>query len=297
MSTVLHFTVPKDFDATMAKVFLRSYCNISAGMLTSLKKTDNGISRNGILLRAIDKVFTDDIVTLKFPEDKNNIVPVQMPLVIRYEDEHLLVIDKPSHMPVHPTHNHQYDTLANAVSFYLHSKNENSAFRALNRIDSDTTGLVLIAKNRYCAYSLAKNFDKRYVAICEGILTSSGTVNADIALLEGHTIQRTAGTGNGISAVTHYQPLLCTQKYSLVDFRLETGRTHQIRVHMAHIGFPLVGDDMYGGSLDAIQRQALHCRQISFLHPVTHKTITVTSPLPEDMLSVLKLTASPPFPQ
>ncbi len=287
MSTVLTFTVPEEFDSKPAKFFLRNYCHLSAGLLTTLKKTDMGILCNGILLRTIDKVYTNDTVRLTLPDDENHILPVQMPLNIRYEDSYIMVIDKPPHMPVHPTHAHITDTLANGVAYYLQSKHEQSSFRALNRLDRDTTGLVLIAKDRYCAYNLATHFQKRYIAVCQGILTSSGTVNADISLLEGHTIQRTAGTGNGITAVTHYNPLYCQNEHTLVEFRLETGRTHQIRVHMAYLGYPLAGDDMYGGSLARIQRQALHCQQISFVHPVTHQMTEISSPLPEDMCSVL----------
>ncbi len=287
MSTVLHFTVPKDFDGKETKYFLRSYCHISAGLLTALKKVPLGISKNGILLRSVDKVYQNDTVTLTLPPEENTIIPVAMPLNIFYEDNYILVIDKPFHMPVHPTHDHITDTLANGVTYYLRNKQEHFAFHALNRLDRDTTGLVLIAKDRYSAFYLAKNFQKRYMAICEGILTDSGTVNADISILDGHTIERTAGTGNGIPSVTHYKPLLSRNNHTLVEFSLETGRTHQIRVHMAYLGFPLAGDDMYGGHLDFIKRQALHCQQISFIHPISHKPVTLSSPLPDDMLSVI----------
>ncbi len=284
---ILTFIVPEQYNNTQAKWFLRNYCNISVRLLTALKLVPLGISRDNKLLRVIDNVYTGDKITIKMPEDKNEIFPVEMPLNICYEDEHLILLNKPPYMPVHPTHDHVYDTLANGLTYYLNTKNENFCFRAINRIDRDTTGLVLIAKHSYAASNLVRNVKKTYVAICEGIIKEAGTVNANISLLEGHTIQRIAGTPNGVHAVTHYKPISYSNNHTLVEYDLETGRTHQIRVHMSYINHPLAGDDMYGGSLEFIQRQALHCQTITFIHPVTHKEITVTTPLPKDMKSIL----------
>lgn len=284
---ILEFTVPKQYDNTQAKWFLRNYCNISVRLITALKLVPLGISRKGELLKVIDNVYENDIVQIKLPQDDNQIAPVDIPLDIRYEDDHIIVLNKPPYMPVHPTHGHIDDTLANGVAFYLNKKNESFSFRAINRIDRDTTGLVLVAKHSYAAANLVKNVHKKYVAVCEGEILCEGTVNANISLLPGHTIQRTAGTVDGVSAITHYKPLLVKNGHTLVEFKLETGRTHQIRVHMSHINHPLAGDDMYGGSLALIQRQALHCQTISFIHPVTHKEITVTTDLPDDMQNIV----------
>lgn len=286
---ILNFTVPKEYNDTQAKWFLRNYCNISVRLLTALKLTPLGISRNGSLLRVIDNVYTGDVIRVKLPEDNNKIIPVETDLDICYEDEHILVVNKPPFMPVHPTHNHIDDTLANGVAFYLQSKGCTSCFRAINRIDRDTTGLVLLAKHSYAAANLVKNVKKVYSAVCQGIITEPGTVNANISLLEGHTIQRVAGTADGVHAVTHYKPLIIGNNHTLLEFNLETGRTHQIRVHMSYIGHPLAGDDMYGGSLEYINRQALHCKTITFIHPVTHKSVTVTTPLPKDMEQVINI--------
>lgn len=285
---ILNFTVPAQYDNTQAKWFLRNYCNISVRLITALKLVPLGISRNGELLRVIDTVYENDIIQIKLPEDNNEIEPVDIPLDICYEDDHIIVLNKPPYMPVHPTHGHIDDTLANGVAFYLNNKNESFSFRAINRIDRDTTGLVLVAKHSYAASNLVKNVQKKYVAVCEGEILNSGTVDAKISLLPGHTIQRTAGTSDGVTAITHYNPILTKNGHTLVEFNLETGRTHQIRVHMSYIKHPLAGDDMYGGSLEYIKRQALHCKTITLLHPVTHKEITVTTDLPDDMQNIIR---------
>jgi len=285
---ILTFTVPSEYDNTQAKWFLRNYCNISVRLLTSLKLVPLGITRNGKLLRVIDFVYSGDIIKIKLPQDNNQIAPVKMDLDICYEDEHVLIINKPPFMPVHPTHDHIYDTLANGAAYYLSSKGQNSLFRAINRIDRDTTGLVLVAKHSYAAANLVKNVNKVYVAVCEGEIKNPGTVNANISLLEGHTIQRTAGAADGVYAVTHYIPIKCENNHTLVEFNLETGRTHQIRVHMSYIGHPLAGDDMYGGSLSKINRQALHCKTITFVHPITHSNITIDTQLPSDMKHIIE---------
>lgn len=284
---VLSFTVPTEYDNKEAKQFLKKYCNVSTRLLISLKQTEMGISRDNKLLRVIDNVFAGDVIKLKLPLDNNEIVPVKMSLDIVFEDEHILVINKPFLMPVHPTHDHYTDTLANGVAYYMESKDEHHSFRALNRLDRDTTGLVLIAKHAYAANALSRRVDKTYYAVCEGIIGESGTVDLPISLKEGHVMERQAGCG-GAYAITHYTPLKTVNNHTLVALKLETGRTHQIRVHMSHIGYPLAGDDMYGGSLECISRQALHCGELIFFHPVTKKTIKLSAPLPDDMKNLIK---------
>lgn len=286
--TILKFVVPNEYNDTIAKWFLRNYCKISSKLLTSLKLTEKGITRDDELLRVVDKIYSGDIIKIKLPQDKNDIPPVKIPLDIRYEDEHIMLVNKQAYMPVHPTRGHYCDTLANGVAYYLQSKGIISSFRAINRLDRDTTGLVLLAKNSYSAANLKDKVKKTYVAICEGEIAESGTVNANISLLEGHTIQRVAGREDGVSAVTHYRPVLYKNNHTLTEFKLETGRTHQIRVHMSYIKHPLSGDDMYGGSLEYIQRQALHCKKIAFIHPITNEKITVETDLPSDMKKILE---------
>ena len=280
---IIKFIVPKEHNNIILKEFLRNYCNVSAKLLIDLKKEHNGICVNGEHKIVIDKVFTNDVITLTLPIDKNEIIPIKMPLDIKYEDEHLLIINKPYNMPVHPTScGHFDDTLANAVTYYMKENNEMYAVRAINRLDKDTTGLVIIAKNSYSAYTLGTDIEKTYVAICEGEIIKSGTIDIGISREEGRTIQRVANS-NGQKAVTHYNVLEYKNGYTLVELKLETGRTHQIRVHMSHIGYPLAGDDMYGGKRDVINHQALHCKEVKFNHPITKEKIIVKAQAPKEM--------------
>lgn len=283
----ISFTVPQDKISITAKTFLRRHCDVSSRLLIKLKQTENGITCNGNHIRVIDTVKSGDTITLNLPDDSSQITPINMPLSIVYEDEHLLVVNKPANMAVHPTGDHIYDTLANAVTYYYQLNSESCAFRALNRLDRDTTGLVLIAKNKFSANLNKKSIHKTYYAICEGNIDHSGIVNAPIDFKPGHIIQREVRVG-GANSVTNYTPIQYTKHHTLVSVKLETGRTHQIRVHMSYLGYPLAGDDMYGGNLSFIKRQALHCGVIQLRHPVTNKNILLRSPLPKDMQGALE---------
>lgn len=286
MGSQINFTVGKDYDGKLVKEFLRRGCGVSASLLTQLKLVKNGIVKNGNHVRSVDRVYFGDMITITMPQDKNDIIPVNLPLNILYEDDYLIVFDKRPFMAVHPVHGHIDDTLANGAAYYAQSKGEHWTFRAVNRLDRDTSGALLVAKDAYSAALLPKTVTKKYIAVCEGIINKRGTVDAPIRLKEGHTIQREVGEG-GINAVTHYKPLKQVNGHTLVEFDLETGRTHQIRVHMSSLGFPLAGDDMYGGKRDLICRQALHCGELSFIHPVTKNFISVCCPLPDDIMSLL----------
>lgn len=289
MSVTLTFTVTEEHHYKPAKLFLRQGCGISAHTLIKLKQTPLGITRGGRLLRVIDLVSAGDVITVCLPKDENEIIPIKMDLDIVYEDDHVLVVNKPFLMPVHPTGDHLTDTLANGVAHYMRQKGEFYSFRALNRLDRDTTGLVLLAKHSYAAFALCKGVEKTYYAVCEGVVEQSGRIEAPISLMEGHTIQRQAGQG-GVFAATNYTVQSSANGHTLLAVELETGRTHQIRVHMSHIGHPLAGDDMYGGSLTYISRQALHCGACSFIHPVSKKRIHLTVDIPWDMKNVMQCT-------
>lgn len=282
----IEYVVPVECDGIDAKTFLRRHCGISARTLSKLKRTKLGISRNGELLKTTHILHTNDVVVLAMPDDENEIKPVKGDLDILFEDKYILVVNKPPLMPVHPTKIHQEDTLANIVSFYMKQKGESYTFRAINRLDRDTSGCVLMAKDRVCAHSLPESVKKEYVAVCEGEISSSGTVDRPIKVMEGRSIQRIV-SDDGQRAVTHYFPMFSKNNHTLTKFILETGRTHQIRCHMSSIGHPLSGDDMYGGSLDFINRQALHCYKISFIHPITKEYIETISELPSDICSIM----------
>ena len=286
MYNILIFTVPKEYDGAICKEFLKKYCKISSRLITKLVRTEKGITKDGKLIRTIDSVHFGDTIEIKLPNDNNEIEPVSGELDIKFEDKHILIVNKPPNMPVHPTKNHQRDTLANIVRYYALSKGEDYTFRAINRIDRDTSGLVLIAKDRFTASGL-KGVYKEYTAVCQGNIVEDGTVDKNIRLRPDSKMVREVNS-EGARAVTHYFVLSRNKEYSLVRCILETGRTHQIRCHMSYLGHPLAGDDLYGGNRDKISRQALHCSYIRFIHPVTKQTIEIKSQMPDDMKSLIK---------
>lgn len=291
------FTVAQEIDGISVNNFLRAKCGVSYRLIKRLKRVPMGITANGQHIRTVDPLRGGDVVALNIPDDEKPTVPNEIPIDIIYEDEHIAVINKPSGMPVHPARDHVTDTLANAFSAHLIAQGEpNSAFRVINRLDRDTTGLVLTCKNSHAASQLHGHTDKVYYAICQGILTGSGTIDAPIRIMEGHGIQREVGEG-GVSAITHWTALQNMHltasngkayDLTLLEIHLETGRTHQIRVHFTSLGMPLSGDDMYGGSWDLIQRQALHCGQLNFNHPITGAPMEFKAPLPQDMADLCR---------
>ncbi len=292
----LNFTVPPEQDGISVYNFLRGQCGVSYRLIKSLKRVPLGITANGQHIRSIDPLAGGDVVVLNIPDDANPTIPNALPINIVYEDAHLAVINKSYGMPVHPARDHVTDTLANAFSAHLIASGEpNAAFRVINRLDRDTSGLVLTAKNSHAASLLHGHTDKIYYAVCQGTLHGSGTIDAPIRLMEGHGIQREVGEG-GVRAVTHWTALQNITRtaangnvydLTLLEIHLETGRTHQIRVHFTSLGMPLAGDDMYGGSWDLIHRQALHCGQLDFNHPITGEPLTFQAPLPPDMAALL----------
>ena len=242
----LTFIVLIEYDNKNCKEFLKYYCNISARLITRLVRTEMGITRDNQLLRTIDNVYVGDKVVINLPNDSNEVTPTKGELNVIYEDDYILIVDKPPLMPVHPTKNHQTDTLANIVRYYSLNKNEDYTFRAINRIDRDTSGLVVIAKNRFVANKI-KSLYKEYTAVCCGNIVEDGTVNKNIKLKEDSKMVREV-SDDGAKAVTHYKVINRSPSYTEILCTLETGRTHQIRCHMSYLGFPLAGDDLYGGN-------------------------------------------------
>lgn len=286
MSEKLEFIVPEEYDGKKAIAFLRKYCNLSARMITQLKRKKDGILMNGKILRTVDLTQAGNKVEINLPDEESEIVPVEGNLDIVFEDEHILVVNKPYSMPVHPVKQHQTNTLANIVTYYMKSRGENYVFRAVNRLDKDTSGLVLIAKNKFCANALKNKVSKNYFALCHGKLECGGTISAPIGLKEDSKIVRNV-LDSGTVAITHYEVICSDDNIAFLKLWLETGKTHQIRCHMSSIGHPLLGDDLYGGSLELISRQTLHCGEMTFVHPVNRKEISVSCKLPEDMQKIL----------
>ncbi len=233
-----------------------------------------------------------DVVSWELSE-KSNILPENLPLDIRYEDDFLLIVNKPCGQLVHPTNRELTGTLANAVLGYYATNGISVAFHPIHRLDRNTTGLVLIAKEPQLHHQLSpqgrKIFNREYLAIIHGVLSPfSGRMDYPIARDPKSIICRRVSP-EGQRAVTYYETLSVSDAMSLLRLRLETGRTHQIRVHLSHLGHPLLGDDLYGGSRTLIGRQALHAFRLSFLHPVTKKNISAVADIPEDMRSLLEL--------
>lgn len=277
------FTVANNNDGQSLRTFLRRECGLSARSMTVLKNSGMGISRDGAELRARDIVREGDKIDVCLPHESCDIEPIEGMPEILFEDDRLLAVNKPADMPVHPTKVHQLDTLANRASAYQQSRGEGYVFRSLNRLDKDTSGIVLIAKDRI-SYSLIRpTISKVYYAVCEGLINESGTIDAPIMLAPDSKIVRCVSP-DGDRAVTHYEPIAHGSGHTLCRLTLETGRTHQIRCHMSSIGHPLAGDDLYGGSLAYIDRQALHCAEVTFIHPDTKERITLKTELPAEFL-------------
>ena len=279
---VIEYKVEPYFEGKKLISFLRGHVKISVRLLRSLKRVEGGIKINGESARTIDLLHEGDTVTLSIPEDENHSIPIEYDLDVVYEDDDVLVINKPAMLPMHESHNHQGDTLANAVAGYLSKKGKSLAFRAVGRLDKGTSGLVICALNSHAAARLSGNFEKTYYAMATGRYEGNGTVDKPIYRPDPMKTYRTADD-RGDRAVTHYEVLESTDGYSLLKIHLETGRTHQIRVHFAYLGTPLFGDRMYGEEHPLIERQALHCGEVRFNHPVTKEQIELTSELPEDM--------------
>ena len=230
-----------------------------------------------------------DTITINFDyeEDNSNIIPTKMNLNIIFEDDWLLVVNKPAGIAIHPSVLHYYDSLCNGIKFYFDKIGLKKKIRPVNRLDLNTSGLVVFAKCEYIQEYLInqmKNnqFKKEYLAVCNGFFDKkSGTINLPIARKENSFIERCISE-NGQTAITHYEVLKEFDNYSLVKCSLETGRTHQIRVHMSAIGHPLLGDSLYGSISDLINRQALHCFNLQFIHPIYNNDLNFWGDLPND---------------
>ena len=289
----LSYTIKSNEHFDNIKEVLKTKFEISDRLLLKLKK-NNLIFLNNTVANIKSPVNSHDVVeiSLDYPEDNTNIIPVKMDLKIIFEDDWLLVLNKPAGYPIHPSMQHYEDSISNGVRYYFDSINLHKKIRPVNRLDKDTSGLVIFAKNEYVQECLVRQMKsgvlkKEYIAICEGILPrAKGTINAPIARKENSIIERCIDESGDV-AITHYDVLKSNDSMSVVHLILETGRTHQIRVHMAHIGNPIIGDTLYGHNSKLINRQALHSNKISFIHPITKEQINLTAPLFDDMKTII----------
>ncbi len=294
MKRIFNYTIPTEYNEQTLLSFLKDK-QYSSQILTHLKRTKNGILLNGVWGHVRDILHAGDELTIQIIEEDSseNIVPTNLPLDIVYEDEDILVVNKADDMPIHPSQGNYNNTLANAVAYYYGQKGESFTYRCINRLDRDTTGLLIIAKHMYSASILSemvanREIHREYLAIATGEIPEIGTIVASIGRVDGSTIERQVDNEHGDYACTHYKRLAYNNGYSLVSLKLETGRTHQIRVHMKHIGHPLPGDFLYNPDYSVISRQALHSHKLSFKHPISKKMLEFVAELPEDMRSIIE---------
>lgn len=308
MERVLEYAAAGEWSSVGGFLKTKGY---SRHVLTVIKR-DGKILRNGSPCYTNERLLPGDRVTVRLPlfEASKKILPVKLPLKIVYEDEDLFVIDKGADMPVHPSFGNHENTLANGLAWYCQERAIPFVFYCINRLDRDTTGLLICAKNLISASVLSDALQKRqihreYLALASGLVPKEGIIDAPIGRLPGSALARCVDWENGEPAVTHYRrlayqgpaPALRANTVpeanefpdknedgcSLVSICLETGRTHQIRVHMKYLGHPLPGDFLYNPDFRRIRRQALHSHRLEFPHPVTGESLSFSSPLPEDM--------------
>ncbi|MBR2216657.1 MAG: RluA family pseudouridine synthase [Selenomonadaceae bacterium] len=286
------YTVPASAPPQPLKDFLRRQVGVSTNLWKKIKHSEEFRLNDLWVNPALAMVKGGDIISYELPiKTADYLWPENLPLEVRYEDEFLLVVNKPPGQLVHPTRQEISGTLASAVLWHYKERGEVAAFHPVHRLDRNTSGLVLIAKAPQIHYQLsphgAKKFQREYLALVTGTPTpKSGVIDAPIGRDPRSIICRCI-TPEGKPAITHYETLWTTGEFSLLKLRLETGRTHQIRVHLSHLGHPLLGDDLYGGERKLISRQALHAVKIAFTHPVTGQEIVVTAPLPPDMRGLI----------
>lgn len=287
MRCMIHFTV-----GPLRKPTTLSSALKMAGISSTLRRRikHNGTCRcNGIIVPPYHMVHTGDTICITLPI-RNAFEPEYIPIRIAYEDDYLLIIDKAAGLLMHPTSAQRQGTLANAVAYYYNTTNQYRGYHPVHRLDKNTSGLCLIAKEPH----IQSLFDKQkllyrrvYWAIVTGYFPASlATINMPIAREPASIIKRHVDN-DGKPAQSYMTRLAMNETYSLLQIFLATGRTHQIRVHCSALGYPLIGDDLYGGTQDKISRQALHACAMELIHPVTHKHLFITAPLPPDMQSLL----------
>ena len=294
MNRTISYDIDSHSEGLRIEQFLRRK-GYSAQNLSTIKRMPESILVNGVhyymkqTLKAGDRL----LVRIQETESSRNIPPVCAPLSIVYEDEDLIVVNKPAGMPIHPSLNNYTNSLANALAWYYQQQGKPFIFRCCNRLDRDTSGLTVVAKHLVSGNILStmtkkKEVRREYLAVVRGhIIPESGTISAPLARKGGTIIERVVDFDRGEPAVTHYHLVREANGHSLVSLQLETGRTHQIRIHLKHLGFPLVGDYLYNPDMEYISRQALHSFRLSFPHPITGEVMDFTAPLPEDMRNIL----------
>ena len=295
MNRNIDYIIDEDSAGLRVEQFLRRK-RYSGQNLSEIKRMPKSILVNGVHYYMRQELSTGDHLQVRICETQNSekIPPTKLPLDIVYEDEDLLVLNKPAGMPIHPSLNNYTNSMANALAYYFQSQGKPFIFRCCNRLDRDTSGLTIVSKHLVSGSILSdmtkyREVHREYLAIARGSVTpSEGTIQAPLGRKEGTIIERTVDWEHGEDAVTHYKVVKEANGHSLVSLRLETGRTHQIRIHMKYLGYPLIGDYLYNPDMEYMTRQALHSHHMEFTHPVTGEHMSFTAPLPEDMARVMQ---------
>lgn len=291
MKRILQYRISEETEGITVKEFIKSK-GITRHILVGMKEYPDSILVNGRYRFLNQPLEADDYVTITIrdSEASEKIRPVRLPLSILHEDEDILIVNKPANMPVHPSMGNYENTLANAVAYYYAEQGETFVYRCINRLDRDTTGALILAKNALSAALLSQMMQRReihrtYLAIVKGIPPKAGVIDAPIGRADGSAIERQIDYRHGETAVTHFQLLKSDAKYSLVQLKLETGRTHQIRVHMKSIGHPLPGDYLYHPDYSDFSHQPLHSWKLEFVHPIEKKPLHFTAAVPHEFQS------------
>lgn len=295
MNRNIDYIIDEDSAGLRVEQFLRRK-RYSGQNLSEIKRMPKSILVNGVHYYMRQELSTGDHLQVRICETQNSekIPPTKLPLDIIYEDEDLLVLNKPAGMPIHPSLNNYTNSIANALAYYFQSQGKPFIFRCCNRLDRDTSGLTIVSKHLVSGSILSdmtkyRKVHREYLAIVRGSVTpSEGTIQAPLGRKEGTIIERTVDWEHGEDAVTHYKVVKEANGHSLVSLRLETGRTHQIRIHMKYLGYPLIGDYLYNPDMEYMTRQALHSHHMEFTHPITGEHMSFTAPLPEDMARVMQ---------
>lgn len=277
----LVFNITDEHDGKQAYHYLRYCQNFSYALIVKMRHTENSLLLDGVPIRTIDKIKSGSVLKAYIPEGESYFEPnPDLKINMLYEDEDIVVFDKPVNMPVHPSKNHQTDTVAN----YCAARYGNAKFHVVGRLDMDTSGIIVIGRHSHSAAVLTKNGgEKEYIAIVEGVLKNHcGIIDAPIDDSDPN-LRKSFIAETGQASLTEYETIGSNGVLTIVRVRPKTGRTHQIRVHFAYIGHPLCGDELYGGSLEHIERQALHRSKMIFEHPISREVLKFESPLPNDM--------------
>ncbi len=294
MKRTLTYEIANEYDGFTIDKFLKAQ-GFSSANITSIKKMPNNVVIDSEWVHMNRKLSSGEILTVNISEEDSSekIPPVKMDLDIVYEDEDIIVINKPAGLPIHPSLNHYEDSLANGLAYYYKSQGKPFIFRCANRLDKNTSGLTVIAKHLVSANILStmvknRQFHREYLCLVRGTLKQpEGTIDAPIGRVDDSIITRQVDFKNGEQAITHYKVIEEKNGHSLISIHLETGRTHQIRVHFKYIGHPLIGDHLYNPDMEYMSRQALHSHKIDFNHPITKEPLCFIAKLPEDMSKVM----------